>query len=325
MDWAVPVHTRMRGGGVLKDDGTLKRVVEAGGGPPHQALRKEFNTAYRKNDRLQGGGPCEDIQDQNTRTCIQRLIHWIEILKHAGESQPSHDRLLIESSEKIQDKNTKTCIQLLIQWIELSGEVQPSHDILIESSEKIQDKNTRTCIQDLICRIEILALTNDEVNAIHEYTVGTYHQINRSLRTSTVTPKMKADIDLISSGLQKLPVYTGEVLHVKMMMPPAFSKQVVKGKIITFSSFISTSQLGKYLHGSDLLQDELYQFPEPSYIFKWKSKSGHDISCMSLQAIREYEILFNPGLRLQIDRITKQQNRGELFTVNCTEMDRQRI
>jgi hypothetical protein len=89
------------------------------------------------------------------------------------------------------------------------------------------------------------SLTEEELVAIHGYSLSLYKTVNGFLRedeTKTVAPYVK----VMDSGLEKLPQYKGEVVRAANL-PLEVAKGYTVGAVITIPAYASASVSGLYI------------------------------------------------------------------------------
>ncbi|EQC50508.1 ADP-ribosyltransferase [Bacteriovorax sp. DB6_IX] len=131
----------------------------------------------------------------------------------------------------------------------------------------------------------------EEVLGIYGYTTNDFYKhLNRTLRSGKVADKKKYGklIDVINTGLDKLPNFKGEV--VRFEKKKSISRFGV-GKIKTFKAYTSTSKKKDFCWKGNVK-------------FRIKSKTGKFIGMISAYK-SEQEVLFPPKKKFKVIKVKK--------------------
>ena len=154
---------------------------------------------------------------------------------------------------------------------------------------------------------ELANLTTDEMVALRAYSKETWGPVNAALRIQNAREKLRLAgfIDLMKSGLSKLPQYSGTVARTISLPIDEAAARYREGATVVEDAFTSTTA------GPGVAQRE------GNVAFTIQSASGRDIS--SIAAHAEKEVLFPPGTAFQI---TRTQRIGNALRVWLTEVPR---
>ncbi len=143
-------------------------------------------------------------------------------------------------------------------------------------------------------------LLREEVMAIYSYTTNDiYKKLNQTLRLGRKADREKYGpmVDIISSGLKKLPHFIGNVVRFER------KKSVNSwqpGKIKTFKAYTSSSKKKGFCWSGNVK-------------LKIKSKTGRFIGMMSNYP-NEQEVLFPPKTKFRVTKLTKAKKEAK---ANC--------
>ncbi len=147
----------------------------------------------------------------------------------------------------------------------------------------------------------------EERKAINVYTSGKYELINGALRgTYQATPEIKNLISLISSGLNKLAPYRGEVYRYSYLKSTIIKSKYQAGKTVKEPFFVSTSETREGTKIDRFLSQPPLDVKEEHVFFVIQSLKGKDIEPYSVYQF-EKEILFNKGTSFHIKSVSKDR------------------
>ena len=152
---------------------------------------------------------------------------------------------------------------------------------------------------------ELAALSIDEIIAIRAYSGESWSYVNAALRVKDPKEltRLGQFIDLMKSGLSKLPVFRGKVTRtIGMSTPDAVQKYRV-GATIVEDAFTSTT------FGKGVAQREGTVF------LTIESSTGRNITAAAIH--NESEVLFSPGAKFVV---TEVRRIGDAFLVWMKEV-----
>ena len=154
---------------------------------------------------------------------------------------------------------------------------------------------------------ELAALSTDEMVAIRAYSKESYAPVNAALRLQNAKERLRLGrfIDLMRSGLGKLPVFNGAVTRTIALSVDEAAQKYQVGATVVEDAFTSTTV------GSGVASRE------GNILLRIESSSGHDIS--SIAAHPEKEVLFAPGAKFQVTGVQRFNN---AFVVSMKEVPR---
>ncbi len=140
-------------------------------------------------------------------------------------------------------------------------------------------------------------MSSNDIDALSYYTAEGYENMNGALRSGSISPNMKKDIDSVSSAIKSLPKWKGEVLrgmNVSKYTLDSFISKFEKGKTVEFPAFTSTT----FSKNSSFLINMDKKFNVHMKI-KAKGKSGAYVG--SLSTLKgEKEVLFDKKTRFKV-------------------------
>jgi hypothetical protein len=152
---------------------------------------------------------------------------------------------------------------------------------------------------------ELASLTIDEIIAIRAYSAESWSYLNAALRTKDAKEltRLGEFINLIKSGLNKLPIFKGRVIRtIGMGVDEAASKYKV-GATVVEDAFTSTT------YGKAVAQRE------GNVLLTIESSTGRNITTAAVH--EESEILFAPGAKFIV---TEVKQIGHAFLVTMKEI-----
>ncbi|NCC09464.1 MAG: hypothetical protein EOM31_03000 [Bacteroidia bacterium] len=151
----------------------------------------------------------------------------------------------------------------------------------------------------------LLLIPNTELAAIHHYTKkgGNYRQLNKQLFNDTLTDFNAASSELISKGLDKLPIFEGTVYRGSIMKKKLFD-ELYLGNDVTHNIFTSSTADQKVAKGH-FADYRISKKSEIKVLFEIKSKKGRNISSISefngkFDSEDQKEVLFDKGTRFNV-------------------------
>lgn len=157
-------------------------------------------------------------------------------------------------------------------------------------------------------------LTKQEEEAIRTYSGGAYSAINKEAReakagkdSTSQTGVHGSTMELLVSGLNKLPKYEGMAYRGLLKPPPGFEQYATEGGETADLGFSSASPALSVVY--DFF--EAYPNNPSNTIFMMKCKTASNIINYSVNP-QEGEILFRPGTRFRIDRIWTHDANGNI-------------
>lgn len=129
-----------------------------------------------------------------------------------------------------------------------------------------------------------MKLARDEIEALSDYTVSGYWQINHTLREGVFDSLVSRKARLISQALEKFPSYSGTVY--RRVPSGRYVAKYIVGSTVTEAGFTSASKLKNPKLGGDVF-------------FTIKSKTGRDISDFA-ENKGEEEVLFDCGTKFKV-------------------------
>jgi hypothetical protein len=152
---------------------------------------------------------------------------------------------------------------------------------------------------------ELAGLQTDELIAIRAYSGESWSSINAALRTRDAQALMRQGqmIELMKSGLAKLPAYQGKVTRTIALSVEDAAQKYKVGATVVEDAFTSTT------FGKGVAQRE------GNVLLNIESSTGRNIT--SIAAHAESEVLFAPGAKFQVSRVQKV---GDAFLVWMTEL-----
>lgn len=182
--------------------------------------------------------------------------------------------------------------------------VKPFHD-LVPVNYDCSVKNVPDC-----------GLSADERSALNGYTSNDFQFINEMLRGQRpINENTQKQINLIKSGLSKLPNYKGLTIRVVLQHHEAFKDHAV-GKIISYPAFTSTS-----VNGAIVQEDNYYHKGRPLSRFYIYSKTCKYIAQFS-RFPEEAEVLCPPNSKFRV--LERIDHRFLLEQVEPTETAEQK-
>ena len=146
----------------------------------------------------------------------------------------------------------------------------------------------------------------DERKAINSYTSGKYEGINGFLRGSQPgSPEIIHLIDLISSGLAKLPSYRGKVYRYVNLSNSIISNKYVKGTNVRETFFVSSSITREGTKIDSFMKLPLLDKNKTHVLFMIESIRGKEISLYSVYPF-EKEVLFDKNTTFNVTNVIKQ-------------------
>jgi len=142
-------------------------------------------------------------------------------------------------------------------------------------------------------------LTPEQKAAIRDYSDSGYRRINEQLRARTVTDRIRHEIEILTSALEELPNFQGDVFRGAAIEEGLLRKYQRVRDIITERAFISAS----------LSPSKAFSGNIRFYII---SKRGKEIDQWSAYPDEE-EVLFPPGTRFKVLEYGRDGNEIEIF------------
>jgi hypothetical protein len=159
-------------------------------------------------------------------------------------------------------------------------------------------------------RLGLEMLTPEESASIAAYTGSTYRKLNSALRSGKYASDLglQAYVEAAQSALRKMPAHKGVVQRGITLQPSAMAEVLGvyrPGAIVEEHAFISSSYGGKAAFSGNMY-------------LHITSKSGRNVTGLSVYGTGEREVLFMPGVKL---KITKVENLGSTYNVHMEEVD----
>ncbi|MBW4438537.1 MAG: ADP-ribosyltransferase [Pleurocapsa minor GSE-CHR-MK-17-07R] len=157
-------------------------------------------------------------------------------------------------------------------------------------------------------------LTKQEEDAIRTYSGGAYGAINKEARAAkagkddAAQPKAHGSImELLVSGLNKLPKYEGLAYRGLLKPPPGFEQYATEGGETADLGFSSATPALSAVYNFF----EAYPNNPSNTIFMMQCKTASNIINYSVNP-QEGEILFRPGTRFRINKIWTHDANGNI-------------
>lgn len=143
-------------------------------------------------------------------------------------------------------------------------------------------------------------LTPEQQSAIRDYSDGGYRRMNEQLRDRTVADRIRRKIDTLTSALDNLPDFRGDVFRGATVDDPKLLKRYRRvGETITERAFVSASRSPSKAFSGNV------RF----YII---SRHGKEIEEWSAYPDEE-EVLFAPGAQFKVLEYVRDGNDIEIF------------
>jgi len=142
---------------------------------------------------------------------------------------------------------------------------------------------------------EFANLTNEEIMAMRAYTGEDWAAINASLRgAGSADGNTSALASNVSTGLAKLPGYTGKLTRSEALPIKEAMARYVPGKPFSPEGMFSTSSAGSVAQREGNIAISIQAI----------GRQGKDISKLSVHAGTESEVLFAPGSKFMVEKAT---------------------
>jgi hypothetical protein len=142
-------------------------------------------------------------------------------------------------------------------------------------------------------------LTPEQKAAIRDYSDSGYRRMNEQLRARAFTDRIRDKINVLTSALEELPNFQGDVFRGAAMEEELLRKYQRVGEVITERAFISASRSPSKAFSGNV------RF----YII---SKRGKEIDQWSAYPDEE-EVLFPPDTRFKVLEYVRDGNEIEIF------------
>ncbi len=179
---------------------------------------------------------------------------------------------------------------------------------------------------DIFLKSKYPEIPNTEKAAIYYYTQGdrpAFRQLNKQLRKGGLTEFNQAFSELLSSALNKLPVYEGTVyrtLRLNRTQLNDFINLAENNKETVFDGFTSTSK--ELTIVEDIIKKKSkIKNNETDVILVIEGKSGHDIEDFSQYGWRykgyqnQREVLFDKGMNARFDKYKISNDRVIFYMI----------
>jgi hypothetical protein len=183
-------------------------------------------------------------------------------------------------------ENAKSSLRSL--WEKAPVRFLPDEDL---SSNRTYENYVEELNKVKAANPEFEGMAVEDYIALSQYQGRLHEKVNRALRNkdARLLNLYRPYIECLASALNHLPVFTGEPLTRRAIMPAEVVSRFRKSEQITEHGFLSTS---KHHFEQNALVDERFT------VFKIRSKSGKYIS--GNRAGSEEEILFLPGAKFKV-------------------------